>query len=187
MKLLLGSTEVELFLGDITTLEVEAIVNAANNHLWMGGGVAGAIKRRGGVKIEKEAIRKGPIPVGEAVVTGAGDLKARYVIHAAVMGQDAKTDGKKIIEATQNSFLRAEELGIHSLAFPALGTGVGRFPQKECAKLMLSVLREYLEKKRGETSLTRVVFALFDLRAYEAFEKELQGIKDDQSGNLLPG
>ncbi|OYT47781.1 hypothetical protein B6U83_04530 [Thermoplasmatales archaeon ex4484_36] len=91
--------------GDITAEEVDAIVNAANNHFWMGGGVAGAIKRRGGVEIEREAVSKGPVPVGEAVVTGAGRLKARYVIHAAVMGQDLATDGEKVRRAALRSAL----------------------------------------------------------------------------------
>ena len=108
--------------GDITDMEVDAIVNAANNELWMGGGVAGAIKRKGGIEIEEEAVKKGPIPVGEAIVTGAGKLKAKYVIHGAVMGRDLQTDAEKIKNATINSLKRAEELGLKSIAFPAFGT-----------------------------------------------------------------
>src|SRR3972149_446583 len=98
--------------GDITDSGADAIVNAANNHLWMGSGVAGAIKRKGSAEIEKEAIAKGPIAVGEAVATTGGKLKARYVIHAAAMGQDLRTDEAKIASATRNALLRAEELGI---------------------------------------------------------------------------
>lgn len=164
------SATIDLFKGDITTLEVDAIVNAANNHLWMGAGVAGAIKRAGGQSIEDEAVRKGPIPIGEAVVTGAGRLKARYVIHAAVMGQDLTTDAAKVAAATKNSLLRAEELGLKSIAFPALGTGVGGFPLSQAAEIMISTVREHLQRP---TSLSRVVFALFGDEAYRAFAEVL--------------
>ncbi len=162
--------KIEVYRGDITQLELDALVNAANNRLWMGGGVAGALKRAGGKEIEAEAIKKGPIPIGEAVVTGAGKLKAKYIIHAAVMGQDLKTDAQKIREATRNSLLRGDELGIKSLAFPALGTGVGGFPRGECAGIMISEVRQYSAKK---TQLERVVFALYDEPTYQAFKQEL--------------
>jgi len=162
--------KIEVYQGDITQLELDALVNAANNRLWMGGGVAGALKRVGGKEIEDEAVKKGPIPVGEAVVTGAGKLKARYIIHAAVMGQDLKTDAEKIRQATRNSLLRGDELGIKSLAFPALGTGVGGFPLDECARIMISEVRQY---SAGETGLNRVVFALFDQPAGQVFKQEL--------------
>ena len=166
---------IEVHHGDITQLEFDALVNAANNRLWMGGGVAGALKRAGGKEIEAEAVKKGPIPIGEATVTGAGKLKARYIIHAAVMGQGLKTDTIKIRQATRNSLRRADELGIKSLAFPALGTGVGGFPLEECARIMLSEVHRYSAQ---ETGLKRVVFALFDQSAYQAFKQEL----DKQSG-----
>lgn len=158
----------ELFQGDITALEVDAVVNAANNRLIMGAGVAGAIKRRGGQEIEDEAVREGPIPVGEAAVTGAGRLKARYVIHAAVMAMDFETDAKKIRDATRNTLNRARELGIRSIAFPALGTGVGGFPLEECARIMLE------EVRKGGGGLERVVFALYGKEACEAFERVLR-------------
>ena len=161
---------IEVYQGDITQLELDALVNAANNRLWMGGGVAGALKRAGGKEIEAEAVRKGPIPVGEAVVTGAGRLKARYIIHAAVMGQDLKTDAAKVRQATKNSLLGADETGIKSLAFPALGTGVGGFPLDECARIMISEVRQHLAQK---TALERVVFALYNEPAYQAFKQEL--------------
>lgn len=161
---------ITLYQGDITQLETDAIVNAANNALWMGAGVAGAIKRRGGDEIEQEAVSKGSIPVGEALVTGAGRLKAKYVIHAAAMGQDLVTDATKIRNATVNSLLRAEELGIKSIAFPALGTGVGGFSYEEAAEVMIRTVREHLA---GETCLEEVVFALYGEAAYKAFEKEL--------------
>lgn len=162
--------KIEVYQGDITQLELDALVNAANNRLWMGGGVAGALKRVGGKEIEDEAVKKGPIPVGEAVVTGAGKLKARYIIHAAVMGQDLKTDAEKIRQATRNSLLRGDELDIKSLAFPALGTGVGGFPLDECARIMISEVRQY---SAGETGLNRVVFVLFDQPACQVFKQEL--------------
>ncbi len=162
--------KIEVYHGDIIQLELDALVNAANNRLWMGGGVAGALKRAGGEEIEAEAVKKGPIPIGEALVTGAGELKAKYIIHAAVMGQDLKTDTEKIRQATRNSLLRGDELGIKSIAFPALGTGVGGFRLDECARLMISQVRQYSARKIG---LERVVFVLYDEPAYQAFKQEL--------------
>jgi len=160
--------------GDITREETDAIVNAANSSLWMGGGVAGAIKRVGGREIEEEAVKKGPIPVGEAVVTRAGRLSCKYVIHAAVMGPDLVTDEEKIQAATKNSLLRAEELGLKSIAFPALGTGVGRFPYGKAAEAMVQEVREHL--KRG-SSLEEVVFVLYGEEAYQAFEREVEKVE----------
>jgi O-acetyl-ADP-ribose deacetylase (regulator of RNase III) len=160
--------EILLVRGDIAQQDADAIVNAANNRLWMGAGVAGAIKRAGGVEIEREAVAKGPVPIGEAVVTGAGRLKARHVIHAAVMGQDLRTDAHKIRQATQNSLRRADELGLKSIAFPALGTGVGGFSLEECARIMLDVVRSH---SAAGSSLERVVFVLYDEPAYQAFER----------------
>jgi O-acetyl-ADP-ribose deacetylase (regulator of RNase III) len=162
--------KVELLEGDITGVETDAIVNAANNALWMGSGVAGAIKRVGGKEIEDEAVERGPIPVGEALVTGAGALKTRYVIHAAVMGTDLATDAGKIRSATKNSLLRAEELGLRSIAFPALGTGVGGFPHREAAEIMLEVVNDHLN---GESGLDRVLFVLYGEEAFECFEEKL--------------
>lgn len=123
--------------GDITTSNAEAIVNAANNHLWMGAGVAGAIKRAGGKIIEDEAVSKGPIPIGSAIETTAGNLKSKYVIHAAVMGQDLVTNETYIRDATRSVLNLCEKLKLKSVAFPALGTGVGGFPMEECAKIMI--------------------------------------------------
>ena len=156
--------------GDITQIAVDAVVNAANNRLWMGGGVAGALKRAGGLEIESEAMSKGPIPVGEAVVTTAGKLPAKYVIHAAVMGQDLRTDAEKIRQATRSSLVRADELGVKTIAFPALGTGVGGFPLGECARIMINEVIRYLS---GGSALERVVFVLFDEAAFRVFQQEL--------------
>lgn len=162
---------VRLIQGDITQVEADAIVNAANNRLWMGAGVAGAIKRTGGEEIEREAVSKGPIPVGEAVVTTAGRLKATYVIHAAAMGQDLRTDAGKIAAATRNTLLRAKGLGLTSVAFPALGTGVGGFPAREAAKAMLGAVAEHL---RGESTVNTVMFVLFDPHTLEEFRNALR-------------
>ena len=157
--------------GDICDRAVEAIVNAANSQLWMGGGVAGAIKRRGGTEIEREAVAKGPIPVGESVVTSAGKLNARYVIHAAVMGPDLATNADYIRQATLSALARAKELCLRSIAFPALGTGVGGFPLAECARVMLDILAEYAKVR---SSLDTVEFVLFGAEAYAAFAEALE-------------
>ena len=162
---------IEVYKEDITQLELDALVNAANNRLWMGGGVAGALKRAGGREIEAEAVKKGPIPIGEAVATGGGKLRAKYVIHAAVMGQDLQTDAEKIRQATRNSLLRADELGIKSLAFPTLGTGVGGFPLDKCARIMINEVRQHSAKGTG---LERVVFAIYSEPAYQTFKQELR-------------
>jgi O-acetyl-ADP-ribose deacetylase (regulator of RNase III) len=167
-----GTTTLELVQGDITECAVDAIVNAANNHLWMGAGVAGAIKRKGGQVIEDEAVRQGPIPVGEAVVTGGGSLKARYVIHAAAMGQDLMTNADLIRHATMNSLKRATDLGLAHVALPALGTGVGGFPVQEAARLMIDATCMLL-RSTPPTSLTRVQFVLFTPDALRAFEEAL--------------
>ena len=163
-------TELEVLDGDITALEVDAIANAANNRLWMGGGVAGAIKRAGGEEIEREAIQQGPIEVGDAVATGAGRLPARWVIHGAVMGQDLQTNAELIRRTTESCLRLAEKLGAESLALPAFGTGVGGFPLAECARTMVGAVRAH-----EPSSLTRVVFAVFGEDARAAFETELTG------------
>jgi O-acetyl-ADP-ribose deacetylase (regulator of RNase III) len=154
--------------GDIAALEVDAIANAANDHLWMGAGVAGAIKRAGGDEIEREAVSKGPVPVGSAVATGAGRLQARYVIHGAVMGQDLRTSAELIERTTRSCIALADELGCDSLALPAFGTGVGGFPLDECARIMVAVARD----EEPET-LRRLVFAVFGADAAAAFTQAL--------------
>jgi O-acetyl-ADP-ribose deacetylase len=154
--------------GDITTLEVDAVANAANNALWMGAGVAGAIKRAGGDEIEREAVAKGPIEVGEAVSTTAGRLPAQWVIHGAVMGQDLQTNADLVRRTTRRCLEVADELGASSLALPAFGTGVGRFPLDECARIMVDEATSFEPK-----TLERVVFAVFGREAREAFEGAL--------------
>ena len=161
--------ELEVVDGDITQLEVDAIANAANDHLWMGAGVAGAIRRAGGDEIEDEAVALGPIKVGDAVATGAGRLPARYVIHGAVMGQDLQTNGKLIGRTTLRCLEVADELGLESVALPAFGTGVGGFSLDECARIMVDAVRCYEPK-----TLRRVVFAVFGDDARKAFERALE-------------
>jgi O-acetyl-ADP-ribose deacetylase len=160
--------ELEVVDGDITRLEVDAIANAANDHLWMGAGVAGAIKRAGGDEIEREAVAKGPIPVGDAVATTAGRLRARWVVHGAVMGQDLRTDADKVARTTASCLRAADELGAESLALPAFGTGVGGFPLDECARIMVEAARAHEPR-----TLKRVVFAVFGAEARDAFERAL--------------
>lgn len=154
--------------GDITQLEVDAIANAANDHLWMGAGVAGAIKRAGGAEIEREAVALGPIVPGEAVATGAGDLRARWVVHGAVMGQDLRTNADLIARTTGRCLALADELGAHSIALPAFGTGVGGFPLDQCAAIMVETSRAY-----EPGSLERAVFAVYGSDATRAFRAAL--------------
>lgn len=169
-------TSIEIMQGDITKQDVDAIVNAANDHLWMGAGTAGAIVRAGGREIEDEAIRQGPIQVGEAVVTGPGNLPCKHVIHAAAMGQDLLTSAAKIRASTNNALKRAEELGLSSIAFPALGTGVGGFDYAEAAQIMITEADRHSGRDR---SLRTVRFVLFDQHAYDAFQQVAQQRDDD--------
>jgi O-acetyl-ADP-ribose deacetylase (regulator of RNase III) len=159
----------EVLEGDIATLEVDAIANAANNHLWMGAGVAGAIKRAGGEEIEREAVAQGPIEVGDAVATGGGRLQARHVIHGAVMGQDLRTNADLVARTTRRVLEVADELGARSLGLPAFGTGVGGFPLGECAEIMVREVRSYEPQ-----SLERVVFAVFGDEAESVFSRALE-------------
>jgi O-acetyl-ADP-ribose deacetylase (regulator of RNase III) len=161
--------------GDITALDVEAIANAANNALWMGAGVAGAIKRAGGEEIEREAVAKGPIEVGEAVATNAGRLKAQWVVHGAVMGQDLQTNADLVRRTTRRCLEVADELGARSLALPAFGTGVGRFPLAECAEIMVGEASAFQPQ-----ALERIVFAVFGREACDAFETALAGATDSK-------
>jgi O-acetyl-ADP-ribose deacetylase len=158
---------------DITTLDVDAIANAANNRLWMGAGVAGAIKRAGGEEIEREAVAKGPIEVGDAVATNAGRLRAQWVVHGAVMGQDLQTNADLVLRTTRRCLEVADELGARSLALPAFGTGVGRFPLARCAEIMVGQAAAF----ESET-LERVVFAVFGSEAREAFEAAFERTTD---------
>ena len=152
--------------GDIAAQQTDAVVNAANNACWMGSGVAGALKARGGRSIEDEAMAQGPVEPGECVITSGGRLPARYVIHAAVMGQDLETSAAIISRATRNSLGLAETRQVASIAFPAFGTGVGGFGLEECARVMIEAIRAH---DRTATSLRLVRLVLFGLPAYRAF------------------
>ncbi|HEV3140739.1 MAG TPA: macro domain-containing protein [Vicinamibacterales bacterium] len=154
----------EFVQGDITDQSTDAIVNAANDHFWMGGGVAGAIRLRGGERIEAEAMAQGPVQPGDCVITGAGRLPAKHVIHAAVMGQDLQTSASIIETATRNALALAEAHALESIALPAFGTGVGGFPVDECAKIMIDAVLAH-----QAASLRLVRFVLFGERAYNAF------------------
>jgi O-acetyl-ADP-ribose deacetylase (regulator of RNase III) len=164
----MSGLEVVVHDGDITWLAVDAIANAANDHLWMGAGVAGALKRAGGEEIEREAVARGPIPVGEAIATGAGRLAAKYVIHGAVMGQDLKTSADLIRRATSRCLEIADDLGCRSIALPAFGTGVGGFPMEDCARIMVMAARAYVPRHLGQ-----VVFAALGPGARAAFESAI--------------
>ncbi|MDD4334191.1 MAG: GDSL-type esterase/lipase family protein [Desulfotomaculaceae bacterium] len=154
--------------GDITELDFDAIVNAANSRLSMSAGVAGVIKKKGGAAIEEEAAAKGPIPVGEAVVTGAGMLKARHIIHAAAMGVDLITNADNVRSATRNALLRAEELSLESIALPALGTGVGGLDFDLAARVMVCEARRHVA---SGSVLKQIAFVLFDEHGYNSFNK----------------
>ncbi len=172
MKLKIGQTTISIERGDITDRDVDAVVNAANTTLAMGAGVAAALKRKGGVILEEEAMRQGPVEVGEAVLTTGGNLLATHVIHGAVMGPDLKTDPEKIARTTRAVLALADKHRITSIALPALGTGVGQVPAPACAEAMLSEVVAHL--KRGQSSLKRVVFVLYQDDAYRAFTETLK-------------
>ena len=168
--------ELEVREGDIAQVEADAIANAANDHLWMGAGVAGALKRAGGDEIEREAMAQGPIELGTAVATTAGRLRSRYVVHGAVMGQDLRTDAELVRKTTRSCLEIADGLGCRSLALPAFGTGVGGFALAECARIMVAEARSFEPR-----SLERVIFAVFGRDAYEAFSSELSSPEPDGS------
>jgi O-acetyl-ADP-ribose deacetylase len=161
---------VEVLDTDITTLEVDAIANAANTRLLHGGGVAGAIVRAGGRKIQEESDRKAPVALGEAVATGAGALPARWVIHAATMELGGPTSADVIRRATAATLWKAEELNARSLALVAFGTGVGGFPLEHAAEIEVEEVRRHLE---AGSRLERVVFAVRGVEALGAFERAL--------------
>src|SRR5579864_3407154 len=153
------SAEIIITQGDITDADVDAIVNAANNDLQLGAGVAGAIRRKGGSSIQEECDRIGSIAIGEAAITGGGTLKARYVIHAASMHLGGTTTAENLEASTRNSLRRAEEKKLRSIAFPAIGTGIAGFDTRRCAEIILRTVAAHLKSK---TSLKRVVFVLYD-------------------------
>ena len=161
---------VEVLDTDITTLDVDAIANAANTRLLHGGGVASAISRAGGPAVQEESRQKAPIGLGEAVETTAGDMPSRWVIHAATMELGGPTDAGIVRRATAATLARADELGAHSLALVAFGTGVGGFPLDEAARIEIEEVRRHLDQG---SNLERVVFAVHGEAARRAFEAAL--------------
>ena len=179
------NTEIKLVCGDITELRVDAIVNPANNKLIMGGGVAGAIKKKGGKIIEEEAVKRGPINIGQAVATGAGELAAKYIIHAATMGIDFKTDEIMIRNACKNSLKLAAELKINSIVFPALGCGTGGFEFLASAKIMAQEVLKHLRQE--DTSLKEIIFCLINLEVFTVFKKGVLGYLEYVTTKLSGG
>ncbi|MGB2819422.1 MAG: macro domain-containing protein [Phycisphaerae bacterium] len=161
-------TTIHVEQGDLTTYEVDAIVNAANNDLVLGGGLAGAIRRRGGPSIQMECDRHGPVAVGEAAITGAGELPARYVIHQASMSLGGATTAESLRRSTAAVLKLAEESGVNTLALPATGTGIAGFPLRQCARIMLQEVQKHIAEG---TCLTDVYFVLFDPPACEVFQE----------------
>jgi O-acetyl-ADP-ribose deacetylase len=172
MRVKMGPASVAVERGDITDWDVDAIVNAANSTLAMGTGVSAAIKRKGGVLIEEEAIRQGPVEVGDAVMTPGGNLAATHVIHAAAMGPDLKTDPETIARTTRAVLALADKHRLTSIALPALGTGVGHVPPAAAAEAMLNAVAAHL--KAAKTTLKRVVFVLYQDEAFRAFTETLK-------------
>jgi len=154
--------------GDITDLEIDAIVNPANSFGYMGGGVAGAIKRKGGKEIEEEAVSKAPIPVGKSIATGAGRLRCKYVIHAPTMERPAMRIGIENVEkAVRSAFELAKEMGLRRIAFPGMGTGVGGVDERDCARVMIEVAKDYLDW------FDEIIFIDINHDMVEAWRREL--------------
>jgi O-acetyl-ADP-ribose deacetylase (regulator of RNase III) len=170
---------IELWNGDICDLEVDAIVNAANVSLWMATGVGGAIKRAGGEAIEFEAIRQAPVALGGAIVTSGGTLPAHAVIHAVSLDHARRTSAVVIEAAVRSALARAREINASSVAFPALGTGVGGFPLDEAARITVQTVREELPSC---PTIDHVIFALRGQAAYEAFAAALTATQDTVRG-----
>ena len=169
---------IEIRQGDLTEMDVDAIVNAANNDLQLGGGVAGAIRRKGGPQIQAECDEIGTIPVGGAAITSGGKLKARHVIHAASMQLGGQTSAQSLRSSTAHSLRIAAQNGLKSIAFPAVGTGIAGFPLRECAEIMLRETAKHLERP---TPLEKVYFVLFDKQALDTFNQVFAEMSSGES------
>lgn len=178
--------EITIIHGDITQVATQAIVNAANNYFYMGGGVAGVIKKKGGAVIEDEAVKQGPVAIGEAVITQSGKLPSQYVIHASTMGLDFYTGEEMIRNASYNALCVAQKNAISSLAFCALGCGVGKFPYDACAKIMAQAVFKYVLENKTP-SLKKIVFVLYDTNAYETFKENVESYLTYMYGKLSQG
>ena len=176
MKIRIGNATLELIKGDITDSDTDAIVNAANSRLQLGGGVAGAIRRKGGPSIQEECNRIGSTHVGGAVITTGGRLRTRYVIHAVGPRMGEGNEDEKLRQATRNSLKIAEEYDLKSVSFPAISTGIYGYPLDKCANIMLSTAINYL---RGMTGLQRILFCLYDENALTVFAGELKRLSRD--------
>ena len=170
--------KIVLLQGDLTEVDADAIVNAANNDLQLGGGVAGAIRRKGGEQIQRECDAIGSIPVGGAAITSGGRLKARHVIHAASMQLGGTTTAQALRSSTAHALRIAAQNNLKTIAFPAVGTGIAGFPMRECAEIMLAEAQKHLQ---GATSLERVQFVLFDKQSLEIFEQVRKETKKKES------
>jgi len=157
-----------LLQGDLTEIDTDAIVNAANNDLRLGAGVAGAIRRKGGEQIQRECDAIGSVPVGGAAITSGGRLKARHVIHAASMQLGGATTAHALRSSTAHSLRIAAQNNLKTIAFPAVGTGIAGFPMRECAEIMLAETHRHLQ---GPTSIQKIQFVLFDKQSLEVFEQ----------------
>ncbi len=169
-ELKVKNSKIRLIQGDITELSTDVIVNAANKALIMGGGVAGAIRRKGGSAIQEECNRIGGTFVGGAVITTGGNLKARHVIHAVGPRMGEGNEDEKLRNATLNSLKLMDKHGLKTIAFPAISTGIFGYPIDRCAKMMMSTSRDYL---RGTTQIREVIFCLYTSSDFEVFEKTL--------------
>ncbi len=170
-------SKIAVAMGDITDMEVDAIVNPANDDLILGGGVSGEIRRKGGHVVQDECNTIGSIPLGEAAVTGPGALKCKHIIHAASMPLGGWATEASLRNATKNSLKRADEKGLKTIAFPAIGTGAAGFSMERCADAMTKIVFDHL--KEGKTSLDLVTFVLIDHRATRVFEECVKQIKED--------
>ena len=171
MEWTINRKQLVLMQGDITEMDTDAIVNAANKDLILGAGVAGAIRTKGGPTIQEECNRIGGAPVGGAAITTGGDLKARYVIHAVGPRMGEGDEDRKLKNATLNSLKLADEKNLKSICFPAISTGIFGFPIARCAEIMLRTAVEYL---KGQTGLEKIVFCLFGRDSYEVFVNRLK-------------
>lgn len=174
------SAKITLIHGDLTEMDVDAIVNAANNDLQLGGGVAGAIRRKGGPEIQRECDAIGSVPVGGAAITSGGQLEARHVIHAASMQLGGRTTPSALRSSTANSLRIAAQNHLKTVAFPAVGTGIAGFPMRECAEIMLA---ETLKHLQSPTSLEKIYFVLFDSASFAVFEQVWKELKKEQAGS----
>ena len=166
------ASRIEILQGDLTEMDTDAIVNAANSDLQLGGGLAGAIRRKGGPKIQSECDEIGAIPVGGAAITSGGKLKACHVIHAASMQLGGRTRAQDLRSSTAHSLRIAAQKGCKTIAFPAVGTGIAGFPLRECAEIMLGEAKRHMQ---GPTTIEKIYFVLFDQEAKETFEAVLRG------------